>query len=693
VESPRGTGPGPSPAGSPSLATSGRLERWKATLRRTPQAEVLALVALVAGVVLFTVWWTELNWARFLGFHLSVYDLGVDYQIIWAAAHGYSINEAGPGTTHLLLYIFLIPYWLIPSESGFFLFLLVFETVWLAVGVFPLYWVAKEQTHRRWVGLAFGLAYLAYPAICGPLWFPFHYETLFPTFFLLGYWLYRRGDLRWAAGLWTLSLFTDVGATLIIAALGLGIVGEPLLARTGLWDRLRGRPRTSAAIPRWRWGLGLFLIGAGAAVFLGIAVSYGFWQFVFFTARTSFSSGSTLARAVPFDPFTNSTRKLATIFLLFGPLLALPFWAREERWPLVPYLGPALFTTSFGGFLFPFSDQYTSFVFPVIFVAAIRGLERPWGLRPVRVGEPRAAVTRTRHGRPHRGAISAATGVFLVTVVCASIFAPWGPLNSSLGKSPGLSVGQYDVSYALQTNRSVVADLHRMIDMVPPTGWVLVQNNLPQLLNRTGWTIPGYYTVGQPLDYLINDPYDYNFYNLNSFGPAPASMLSWTNYFLVQGWHVWADADGALLLSASGAGPPAFYDPLVQTFTPSNFLGVGPSLPGHQIFDGPALPIDGAYSVLAPGSYTVTLTLRVDHPRATDQLYFGIGWNYSRVLMENNSILGAPWTATNGTVSLTYPLLVTAYYPGMAFTLYESLWSGSLGLVSIRLAQTAPPAG
>jgi uncharacterized membrane protein len=568
---------------------------------------VLALAALAAGVVLFSVWWTELNWLRFLAFHLSVYDLGVDYQVVWAAAHGYSINEAGPGTTHLLLYAFLIPYWLIPSQSGFFLFLLAFETVWLAIGVFPLYWVARDQTHRPWVGVAFGLAYLAYPAISGPPWFPFHYETLFPTLFLFGYWLYRRGNTKWAAGLWTLSLFTDVGAAFIIAALGLGIVGEPLIARAGLWARLRGRPRPPVSLPRSRWFLGLFLIGAGAAVFLGVALSYGFWQFLFFTARTSFASGSALSRAVPFNPFNNSTQKLATIFLLFGPLLALPLWGREERWPLIPYLGPALLTTSFGGFLFPFNDQYTSFVFPVIFVAAIRGLERPWGRTP-RSSAETPWTTRTRRWRPNPGVMSAATGVLLATLVCASVFAPWGPLNPALGASTALRVGQYDVPYALESNQSVIADLHRMINMVPPNGWVLVQNNMPQLLNRTDWTIPGYYTVGQPLDYVINDPYDYNFYNLNTFGPAPASMMDWTNYFLVQGWHVWADADGALLLSATGAGPPAFYDPLVQTFTPADFLGVGPSLPNHQFFDGPHLPIDGAYSVLAPGSYTVTLT-------------------------------------------------------------------------------------
>ncbi|MCI4365739.1 MAG: DUF2079 domain-containing protein [Thermoplasmata archaeon] len=664
-----------------------------ARLRRLPQIELLALATLVAAVVIFSVWWTELSWTRYLAFHLAVYDVGVDYQIIWAAAHGYSINEAGPGTTHLLLYAFLIPYWLIPSQSGFFLFLIAFEAVWLALGVFPIYWIAKDQVHRPWVGVAFGLAYLAYPALSGPLWFPVHYEALFPTLFLFGYWAYRRGHLRWAAGFWVLSLFTDAGATLVIGALGLGMVLEPSVGRTGLWDRLRGRPRPARApFPRERVLLGVFLLAAGLALFFGIALTYGFLQFLFFTTRTSFASGSTISRALPFNPFNNWPNKMATIVLMFGPLLALPLWAREERWAIVPYLGPALLTTSFAGFLFPFNNQYPCFVIPVLFVAALRGLERPWGIR-ARTPTVTPRPTRRRYGWARPNDRSIAVGVLVVTLVCSSVFAAWGPFNPQLRENRTLGGGYYNVPYEVDSNQSAARDLQQMINMVPGTGWVLVQNNLPQLLNRTTWTIPGYYTVGQPLDYLINDPYDYNFYALNTFGAVPGSMVNWSNYFLAQGWHVVADADGALLLSANGTGAPAFYVPLVQTFYPSDFLGVGPSRPAHQIFDGPKLPIDGAYSTFAPGIYTITLTLRVDHPLPTDRLYFGIGFNYSRSLIENNSIVGAPWTGVNGTVSLSYTLFLAQYYPGMAFTLYEIQWSGALSLVSIRLAQTAPAEG
>lgn len=682
-----GTGESVAP---PALAVPAPIGRWRRILR-IPRTEVLALGVLAAAVVVFSVWWTDLEWVSFLGFHQAVYDLGVDYQVIWAAAHGYSINEAGPGTTHLILYLFLIPYWLIPSQSGFFLFLLAFEAVWVGIGVFPIYWVAKEQLGRRWVGVALGLAYLAYPALSGPLWFPFHYEALFPTLFLFGYWLYRRENLVGAAAFWGLSLFTDAGVTFIVAAFGLGVIVEPLIARTGWWDRFRGRPRASP-LPLRRSHLlfGAFLLAAGAAVFLGVALSYGFWQFVYFTARTSFASGSGLARAVPFDPVANWVRKLTTVLLLLGPLLALPLWGREERWAVLPYLGPALLTTSFTGFLSPFVDQYPVFVIPVLVAATVRGLERPWGWRTPRDEGPATTSRALRSRRRHRPA-AVATAVLAATLAFALVFTPWGPLNAELKRDHAqVDAAYYNLPYVRSSNRSVDAALLQMIDMVPPTGWVLVQDNLPQLLNRTEWTLPGFYAVGQPLSYLITDPYDYNFYALNTFGPLPASMQYWANYFLGQGWHVLADAYGCLLLSSTGSGPPTYYEPLVLTFAPDDFLGVGPSLPNHQIFDGPLLPIDGAYSVLAPGNYTVTLTLKVDHPRATDQLFFAVGYNYSASLLENNSLPGGPWTGVNGTVSVTYPLTVPLYLPGgPAFTLYERQWTGPLDFVSIRLVQTA----
>lgn len=687
---------GPTPTGTDARGTPGPsasvfARGWR-RVRQVPHLEWLALGILAAAVVVFSVWWTDLEWVSFLGFHQAVYDLGVDYQVIWAAAHGYSINEAGPGATHLILYAFLVPYWLIPSQSGFFLFLLAFEAVWIGIGVFPIYWVAKEQLGRRWVGVALGLAYLAYPAMSGPLWFPFHYEALFPTLFLFGYWLYRRGSFVGAGAFWVASLFTDAGVTFIIAAFGLGILAEPLIARTGVWDRLRGRPFPGPVpIPRARWVFGLFLIAAGAAVFLGVALSYGFWQFVFFTARSSFATGSTLTRVAPIDPLANGTRKIVTLLLLFGPLLALPLWGREERWALLPYLGPALLTSSFTGFLSPFVDQYVAFVIPVLFAAAIRGLERPWG-RPVRTDERPSVRETFRRPNRLRRPVPVATAVLAVTVACALVFTPWGPFNAELNRPHvGVEVAYYNVPYVRYSNQTVNAALLQMIDMIPPTGWVLVQDNIPQLLNRTEWTVPGFYSIGQPLNYLITDPYDYNFYALNTFGPDPDSMMFWANYFLIEGWHVLADADGCLLLSSTGSGPPAFYEPLVLTFTPSDFLGIGPELPNHQIFNGPLLPIDGAYSVLSPGNYSVTLTLRVDHPNATDQLFFGIGYNYSASLLENNSIPGAPWTGINGTVALTYSISVPAYFPGgPVFTLYERDWSGPLSVVSIRIAQTSP---
>jgi hypothetical protein len=422
-------------------------------------------------------------------------------------------------------------------------------------------------------------------------------------------------------------------------------------------------------------------------------LSYGFWQFVFFTARTSFASGSGLSRAVPFAPLTNGTRKAATLLLLFGPLLAIPLWAREERWALLPYLGPALLTTSFTGFLSPFNDQYPTFVIPILFVATVRGLERPWGMKRRKAEEPAPThppVRRHRFGRPAR----VATAVLATTLACALVFTPWGPFNAELIPNALQSdVSIYNVEYARSTNQTIDSALLHLIDMVPAQGWVLVQDNIPQLLNRTEWTVPGFYGVGDPLSYLLTDPYDYNFYSQNAFGPLPDSMQFWANYFLVQGWHVLGDAYGCLLLSASGTGPPAYYEPLVMTFTPHDFLGVGPSRPNHQIINGPLLPIDGAYSVLAPGAYSITLTLQVDHPNATDQLYFGVGYNYSAEILQNNSISGAPWTGVNGTVSITYALTVPTYFlGGPVFTLYERQWTGPLGFVSVRLAQIGPAA-
>src|SRR4029077_13015294 len=103
-------------------------------------------LGLLAGAIaLFTWGWADYGWHLYLSLRLPVFDFGINYQAIWAAAHGTSIDFFTVGVGSLLLYVFVPVTWILRSPTTFFLFLLAFQAAWLAAGSIPLFLVARER--------------------------------------------------------------------------------------------------------------------------------------------------------------------------------------------------------------------------------------------------------------------------------------------------------------------------------------------------------------------------------------------------------------------------------------------------------------------------------------------------------------------------------------------------------------------
>lgn len=685
-------------------------ERGRGYSRR----DLVPVAVLVGVMALFTYGWTDYGWHLYLSLRLVIFDFGINYNTIWAAAHGTSLDYFGFGIGSLLLYALVPIYWIASSQASFFLFLIAFEAAWIALGAVPIYLVVREQLGRRWVALALALAYLAFPALAGPVWYPFHYEALFPTIFLFGYWRYRRGDWWGAGALWTASLFSQVGAVLVIGALGLGLLVDPRIGRA--FARLRAGwrrrfPQGGAAPPagpplpklpwlRGRSGLGLVLLGLSVAVFVGIATAYGWEAFVQYVTKSGPDSVSYSHAVLPPFSLANLPIEGWTLLLLFGPLLGLPFLGREERWAMLPYL-VALLVINEHGFWYPFKNQYPSFIVPVLFAAAIRGLERVVAPAPAPVAaaaapRPPSRWRSLRH--PFRGRPGVAAGLVLGVVLATGLLiAPWGPYNDLLLREKALAGGVYNDSADFATNLTLDAEIRELAGDVPPGGTLLVQNNLVEPLDRPYYTLPSRFNVSdQSVAYLLTDPYSPTFYEPNLNGPLPTPMVGWANYFLARNWSVLGEADGAVLLAAHHTGPPVLFDPVDQRFGSDDFPCCMPAGvwngTGHENLEaGPVLPYDGDYQVISPGVYNLTVRLHVDDPLAKERLTLSLSAAPNRTSVFSANIPGTPWTSTNGTVSFSLPLTVTSYLQDPRFVLHVVGWSGPLAFESLRLDQTAPP--
>lgn len=124
------------------------------------------------------------------------FDLGFPDQVVWNTAHGrpfacsfstWTTNFLGEHFSPILA--LLVPlYWVWSDVRA----LLIVQTVIIALGVFPVFWLAKERLKSDLAGLSFSAAYLLFPALEAANMFDFHAETLAPPFLLFAFYYMER---------------------------------------------------------------------------------------------------------------------------------------------------------------------------------------------------------------------------------------------------------------------------------------------------------------------------------------------------------------------------------------------------------------------------------------------------------------------------------------------------------------------
>jgi uncharacterized membrane protein len=139
----------------------------------------LAMLALIGAYYAGYLSYMALLDHRNLGTH--IYDLGIYDNIVWNTTYGDFLGCAYcKGGKHMSAHFdpvlwFLTPFYrLYPRAET----LLVFQSVWLATGVIPLYLITKRRLANPWLGVLLALVYAFYPALHGANMFDFHSLTL-----------------------------------------------------------------------------------------------------------------------------------------------------------------------------------------------------------------------------------------------------------------------------------------------------------------------------------------------------------------------------------------------------------------------------------------------------------------------------------------------------------------------------------
>jgi uncharacterized membrane protein len=316
---------------------------------------------------------------RHRSFETGRFDLGNMVQAVWSTAHGDPLavtNLAGEQTSRLASHVdpillLFAPLWIVwPSPS----LLLVSQSLLLALGALPVFWLARKHLGSERTALGFALAYLLYPATQWVALADFHPVALACPFLLFAFWYLDEHRLAPFAVFAVLAAATKEELALAVAGLG-------------VWY----------AIARGRRVAGVTIAAAGvvvSALAVGVVIPhfnegetsdfYGRYDEVGGSAlgilETALTDPLTLVR-VAFD-----TRGLGYLARLLAPLAFLPLGAPLALLPALPDLALNLLSSTRTQTSIHF--HYSAPLIPAFFAGAIFAAAR----RPMPLGRALVAL-------------------------------------------------------------------------------------------------------------------------------------------------------------------------------------------------------------------------------------------------------------------------------------------------------------
>jgi uncharacterized membrane protein len=177
------------------------------------------------GTTVFGVLFGAVAVLRYRAFESGRFDLGNMTQAVWSTAHGHPLSVTdvhGEQISRLgahfdpLLALLAPLWWLWPDPE----LLLVVQSVAIASGALPVFWLARKHLGAEWPAAALALAYLLTPAVQWLTVSDFHAVALACPLLLFAWWNLDE-DRLWAFALFAAAaIATKEHVGLAVAAMG-----------------------------------------------------------------------------------------------------------------------------------------------------------------------------------------------------------------------------------------------------------------------------------------------------------------------------------------------------------------------------------------------------------------------------------------------------------------------------------------
>ena len=465
--------------------------------------------------LIFSVIYSEISIIRFFEYKLTALDLGVNAALLYQVFHGglpLTIQGLKNIAYNKLIYLLIAPFYNIYPKMWI---ILIFQDTLLAFTALPLSLITWKKTRSILISIFIAIIWNMYFPIEGVFWFDFHFMALFPFFFIMGVMFQEYGKKRLSIVFLILSALTDYLSPFIVLAY---ILITYLKAR-------RDNSTETAYYKR------VFLYFAAVLVIIFVAVNVATsFKYTYVFTSNFFPSSSTGVRYV--------INKMEFIVWIFIPFLFLPFIAPLELLLAIPGIMFALFNNRPAFYQQGF--QYPSLYAPGIFLAFISSLSiLSKNIRQIRIQRLRISTKKI----PILRAI-AVTSLIIIVITGISI-GPYAAfqknplINDVQNIYPLYRENQYTHS---SVNQKYINYLNNEISLVPRDQSILIENNMPCLIQGYESTIPGYMSYGFIPQYIIAYPYTSWFdriiapYMSQNATPLYTidSLLSHNNYGIVE---------------------------------------------------------------------------------------------------------------------------------------------------------------
>ena len=633
-------------------------------------------IAIALAFILYACVWSFISLIRYYSLQAGVFDLGYKMQLGW-----YSLYHPYFGvisdTSHLIIYI-VFPLFIIKN----FPLLLVFQSVFIGLAVFPVYLITKIKTASPKLSVVVGFIYLLFPLDIGLNWYDFHFIMFFPTLFLFGYLFYLEKRYKLS------MLFFIVSGLTTYPFLGFSLIFGIVFLIEAFWHRRNLDNRFTLDAEK-KFLLSLLLISFTILVL----------QFYLIGINSNLLSKNP---STPVTILGGLNLKILSILFVFvvGGFSAI----LKPKWLifLIPYFFLVFYSTNYV-FEYPriMQFQYAPLVTPFIFMALPDIMHKnPDQKKKINL------VWKPSLSHRNLPVFRTAVVIFLLIVVVISslYFNPLSPAN----KDSPINFEFYEKDSA---NFTIYNGLEKLISLVPSNDpYLMVQQNMPEAYPRLFYQNVGILSVAgggiaynvtnnnfyvyntlkgwveADIEYVLYDPLSQwaQINGISSAAVEPEKNSTYQNMYnmvyemLASGkYGILGESNGMVLLERGYFGKVEYFNPFYDSF--------------HILNNNITNNISGLwhgskYTLVSPGTYEVKLKYFIN-TNYTGNITISTTGNVGEVTIanvtENVSLVAKTYYNLSFNFTENYPYLYVSFtYPNQP---------ESFRLVSLNYYQISPP--